>query len=164
MEAVLQTSPRLSTRIPAFIVTAGACACAIPVQHVVETMRPLPIERIPGAPAFVRGVSVIRGMPVPVVDLNTLLSPGASSSASCGRFVIIRVGVRRIALAVERVVGLKELDETQIGEMPPLLHDLGADLVEAIGTDDAQLLIVLRASRIIPEEIWATLALGPDAR
>jgi purine-binding chemotaxis protein CheW len=41
--------------------------------------------------------------------------------------------------------------------MPPLLRGANADVVQAIGTLDAQLLVVLRSSRILPEEVWDAL-------
>jgi purine-binding chemotaxis protein CheW len=143
-------------RAAVLVMTVGAHACAIPLQHVWETMRPLPIERMAGLPAFVLGVSVIRGAPVPVVDLGALLT-GGRASASYGRLVTVRVGERRAALAVDAVVGSQTLDLSQLGALPPLLHDAGADLVDAIGARDAQLLVVLRATRLLPDEVWATL-------
>lgn len=145
------------------IVTVGRRACAIGLQYVAETMRPLAIEAISGTPEFVRGVSVIRGTPIPVVDLQVLLENG-ENSAAYGRFVTVKVGERRVALAVDGVVGVRDLDPAQIGELPPLLRDIDADVVEAIGTCDAQLLIVLRAARIVPDEVWATLATWTEAR
>jgi purine-binding chemotaxis protein CheW len=150
-------------RNPALIVTIGRRACAIGLQHVAETMRPLAIETMSGMPEFVRGVSVVRGTPMPVVDLQVLLETG-EHSAACGRFVTVKVGERRVALAVDGVVGVRHLDSAQIGELPPLLRDIDADLVEAIGTCDAQLLLVLRAARIVPDDVWATLATGTEAR
>jgi len=139
------------------IVTVGSCACAIPLHHVAETMRPLPIEPVAGTPGFVRGVSVIRGAPTPVVDLRALLESG-ETSAAYGRFVTMKLGERRVAIAVDGVVGVRTLDSTEIGELPPLLGDAAAELIEAIGTRDAQLLLVLRAARIVPDDVWTTLA------
>jgi purine-binding chemotaxis protein CheW len=53
--------------------------CALPLAHVVETMRPLPIEPLGGMPGFVQGIAIIRGAPVPVVDAGALLgSAGAA--------------------------------------------------------------------------------------
>ena len=57
---------------PVLVVMVGARACAFPLHHVAETMRPLPIKHVAGTPGFVCGVSVIRGTPTPVVDQNTL--------------------------------------------------------------------------------------------
>lgn len=140
----------------ALIVTIATRACAIPIHYVAETMRPLPIEAIAGMPDFVRGVSLIRGVPIPVIDLATLLR-ATDGSITYGRFVTLKIGGRRAAIAVDGVVGLRNLDLTQVGELPPLLRAAGADIIDAIGTCDAQLLVVLRAMRIVSDEVWRAL-------
>ena len=71
---------------PVLVVMVGSRACAFPLHHVAETMRPLPIKPVAGTPGFVCGVSVIRGTPTPVVDLNALLE-NCENSPSYGRFV-----------------------------------------------------------------------------
>lgn len=163
LSAESQVTVRASEKSPALIVTIGARICAIPLHHVVETMRPLPIEPVGGTPGFVRGVSVIRGVPTPVVDLRALLENSASG-ATYGRFVTLRSGERRVAIGVDGVVGLRSLDAAQLGELPPILRDVGTDLVEAIGARDAQLLVVLRAARIVPDEVWTVLAASEARR
>jgi purine-binding chemotaxis protein CheW len=139
------------------VVMVGARACALPLLHVAEIMRPLPIEPVAGTPGFVRGVSVIRGTPTPVVDLGALLENRANREAY-GCLVTLKLGERRFAIGVDSVVGLRSLDTARLGELPPILGDVAAHLIETIGARDAQLLIVLRAARIVPDEVWATLA------
>lgn len=141
------------------IVTIGSRACAIPVQDVVETMRPLPIEPVAGLPEFIAGVAVVRGNPIPVVDLGTLLQAGERGK-SRGRFITVKIGERRVAVAVDSVVGLRNLDPSQTGELPPLLKACDTHVIEAIGTCDAQLLVVLRSMRLVPDPVWMSL----DAR
>jgi len=148
---------RASEISPVLVVMVGARACAFPLQHVAETMRPLPTEPIAGTPGFVRGVSVIRGLPTPVVDLKALLE-SSDNSPSYGRFVTLKYDARRVVIGVDSVVGLRNLDSAQLGELPPLLRDVTADLIESFGTLDAQLLLVLRAARIVPDEVWSSLA------
>ncbi|HEY5276648.1 MAG TPA: chemotaxis protein CheW [Coriobacteriia bacterium] len=152
-----------SERCPVLVVTVGALACAIPLHHVAETMRPLSIQPVAGTPGFVRGVSVIRGAPTPVIDLKALLENG-ENSAGYGRFVTVKLGERRVAIGVDGVVGLRNLDSAQLGELPPMLRDVAAELIEAIGTRDAQLLVVLRAVRIVPDDVWTTLAAAEATR
>lgn len=147
---------------PVFVVMVGARACAFPLHHVAEAMRPLPIKPVAGTPSFVRGVSVIRGIPTPVVDLKALLD-NSENSASYGRFVTLKLGDRQVVIGVDSVVGLRNLDSSQLGELPPLLRDVTADLIESFGTRDAQLLLVLRAAHIVPEEVWTTLAVAETA-
>ena len=148
---------RASEISPVLVVMVGARACAFPLQHVAETMRPLPIEPIAGTPGFVRGVAVIRGLPTPVVDLKALLE-NSDNSPSYGRFVTLKYDARRVVIGVDSVVGLRNLDSAQLGELPPLLRDVTADLIESFGTLDAQLLLVLHAARIVPDEVWSSLA------
>jgi purine-binding chemotaxis protein CheW len=150
-------SVRASEKQSVLVVMAGARACAIPLHHVAETMRPLPIEPVAGMPGFVRGVSVIRGVPTPVVDLKALLE-NSGNSATCGRFVTIKLGERQVALSVDGVAGVRTLDPAKLGELPPILRDAATGIIEAIGTRDAQLLVVLRAARMVPDEVWTTLA------
>ncbi len=140
------------------IVATGSRVCAIPITHVAETMRPLPVDAIAGVPSFLLGLSVIRGAPLPVVDLQDLLNVGRAEAVS--RFVALKLGERRVVLAVGRVVGIRELEAARVEEMPPLLREARADVIEAIGVLDAQLLLVLRASRLLSEEIWQTLSTG----
>jgi purine-binding chemotaxis protein CheW len=142
---------------PVFVVTAGARACAFPLHHVGETMRPLPIKPVAGTPGFVCGVSVIRGTPTPVVDLKALLE-NSEHSPSFGRFVTLKLERRQVAIGVDSVVGLMNLELAQLGELPPLLRDASAKLIESFGSLDAQLLLVLRAARIVPDEFWVSLA------
>jgi purine-binding chemotaxis protein CheW len=137
------------------VVRVQTRVCAVPLEHVVETMRPLPVESVAGMPAFVRGVSIIRGVPTPVVDLGAVL--GAPSNAF-ERIVTLRLGDRQVALAVNAVLGIRDLDLSAIQELPPLLGGASTDLIEAIGTLDEQFLMVLRAGWELPDEVWQAIA------
>jgi purine-binding chemotaxis protein CheW len=132
----------------------GARICALPVEVVIETMRPLPIEPVAGVPAFVVGLAIIRGQPVPVVDAARLLGAVATEPT---RFVTIRVRSRCIALAVDAVVGVRTIDAGALGQLPPLLAGVGRDVITAVGTLDAQLLLVLESTRVIPIDVWSAL-------
>lgn len=146
-------------RIPALTVMVGGSACAIPLRHVVETMRPLPIQSIAGTSSFLLGVSIIRGSPVPVVDLGVLMG-NEGAIVTDGRLVNLKLEERRVAILVNRVVGVRQLDPDSFAELPLVLRDVAADFVDALGARDAQLLLVLRTSRILPDEVWAKLAAG----
>jgi purine-binding chemotaxis protein CheW len=135
----------------------GTLLCALPLEHVEEAMRPLAVEAIAGVPAYVRGLAVVRGTPIPVVDAASLLS-GETSCPT--RFVTVKTGSRRIALAVDAVVGVVEIPPGSLDALPPLFQDASLDAISAIGTLDADLLLVLRSTRLIPEELWAGLEAG----
>jgi purine-binding chemotaxis protein CheW len=135
-------------------VRSGGRLCGLPLDHVVEIMRPLPIESIRGAPAFVRGISVVRGAPIPIVDLRVLLG---DDQARPLRLVALRIaGDRRVGLLVDRVVGIRDRLELSSDRLPPLLRDTG-DLVDELGRLDGQLLSVLQTANLVAEELYQRL-------
>jgi purine-binding chemotaxis protein CheW len=131
---------------------------AFPLSRVVETMRPLPTEPLSGMPPFVCGLAVIRGAPVPVLDLSLLLT--GTKAEAIARFVTVQSGARRVALAVEHVIGVHRLDASALAALPPLLRDAQPDIVTAIGALDGELLTAFESGRILSDEIWQAL----DAR
>jgi purine-binding chemotaxis protein CheW len=143
------TSTLLLCRVPPRLI-------GIPVEHVIETMRPLPIEAVSGAPDYVSGVSVIRGAAVPVVDAGRLF---AGDRCQPERFVTVRAGERTVALAVGQVVGTRNVRPDSLRSLPPLLRSAGRGLIAAIATLDEELLLVLRSSHLLPEEIRDASAL-----
>jgi len=153
-ETVIALDKNRSGRSSWLLCRAGMHLCAMPIAYVVEIMRVLPIDAISGAPCYVRGLCIIRGAPVPVVDAGLLLGDEPTPS---GRLIAIRAGSRTIALAVERVEGIREIGPEAFIALPPLLGDAATAAIAAIGTLDAQLLLFLRATRIVPDELLARL-------
>lgn len=132
-------------------------SCALPLEAVVETMRPLPIEAVSGMPRFVLGMSIIRGAPVVVVDAGLLLGDRASTA---GRAVTVRTASRTVALLVDRVIGVRTLTERSPEDLPPLLDKAAGDTIAVIAALDNELLLVLRGARLVPDEALART--GPD--
>jgi len=139
----------------ALIVALQTRVCAIPLTHVVETMRPLPMERIAGTPAFVQGVAIIRGTPTPVVDLGAILGIPIRDA---GRLVTLHVANRQVAVSVSAVIGVRDLSAGALPELPPLLSGASAEVIETVGTLDERFLTVLREGWELPQEIWSVLA------
>jgi purine-binding chemotaxis protein CheW len=56
------------------------------------------------------------------------------------------------------VVGVKDLAETNLSSVPPLLEAAHPELVCGLGVCDEKLLVVLKAARVVPDEVWEALA------
>jgi purine-binding chemotaxis protein CheW len=137
------------------ILRVGSRLCAVPLAQVVETMRVLPIKFVAGVPAYVRGLCIIRGEPVPVIDAALLLGNEAAQPA---RLVTIRTGARIVALAVDQVLGVVEINAARRGDLPPLMRDAAAHTIAEVGMLDAELLLLLRTARILPQSLFDRLA------
>ncbi|MBX9298188.1 chemotaxis protein CheW [Chromobacterium piscinae] len=140
---------------------SGRRLYALPLTHVRETMRALPIDPVPSMSDFLLGLALIRGVPVPVLDCARLL--GSALSTRVSRFVTLTLGERQLALAVDGVIGVRQLSAAALADIAPLLDGCDDGLVQSIATLDAELLLVLRAGRMVPEEMWEALAVGDGA-
>ena len=137
----------------------GGKLCGLHLPHVIETLRPLPAEPLAGAPDFVSGVALIRGRPTPVIDTRRLL--GSSTDMAPTRYVTVGFGAdvqasRVAALAVDAVLGVRDLDEAELAQVPALLRG-ERELVSALGALDAELLVVLADAWLLPESLWLQL-------
>ena len=139
------------------VVRVHSQLCGVPISHVLETCRPLPTEPLPHAPAFVTGLSLIRARATPVVDARRLL--GRSSAVPPTRYVTLKLGpdsARVIALAVDEVVGVRAMNGAALESLPGLLH-ADPPLLQALGTLDRELLLLIEHARLLPDAIWAKL-------
>ncbi len=139
------------------IMRAGGRAIAMRLEGVAEVMRARPTQSLENAPRGVSGVGMIRGVPCPIIELAALFGPAPGAHRPSTRWVALRVGARRIGLAVEEIVGVRMLDERALGECPALLGSDARTHLEALGRLDAELLLVMRGGLVLPEDTWATI-------
>jgi len=137
------------------ICRCGSQLCAFSLEHVIESMRPLPVSAIPDMPPFLLGVAIIRGALTPVVQLSQLI--GAKASMLSTRFVTMATGTRITAFAVDSVIGVHLLDLALVLPITILSTQVESSNIAAITLLDSELLLVLQNSRIINDEVWNAL-------
>lgn len=142
-------------RSAVLLIQVHSLCCALPLSAVIEHMRPLPVVRFSGQPPFILGISIIRGVPTPVVDLGFLVAGGELPSPA--RFVTVRTNGRPAALAVSAVHGLRSLDALQSDQLPTFLHQIEDAAVSALAIHDSKLLAVLNLTRVVPDDVWRAL-------
>lgn len=140
------------------LVRCRSWLCALPLSDVVETLRLLPLRPVAGVPPFVRGLVLLRGALVPVVELGTLL--GAPGDEPGRRLVVVRADEHLLALAVDEVLRVITLELEQQAAVAPLLSQALPEQVAALGTLDGAALAVLSSASVVSAETWALL--GPQ--
>jgi purine-binding chemotaxis protein CheW len=143
-----------ANRIACLVCRVGMRLCALPLSQVIETMRPLPLEPFAGTPQFVKGLSIIRGTAIPVVDAGRLFG---EPDTAAERLVTVDVGNRHLALAVDGVIGVQDFAVESLDDLPALVREAAGDIVSAIGVLDGDLLLLMGSARIVPEALIAAL-------
>ncbi|MGQ0506662.1 MAG: chemotaxis protein CheW [Myxococcaceae bacterium] len=103
------SEPRTSATAPVrtILVQVDRFRVGLPLEQVEEALRMVALDALPDAPAHCLGAFDLGGEAVPVVDLGLRLGcPPSALAPSARALIILRATPGRVALAVDRVLGL----------------------------------------------------------
>src|SRR5215468_9466258 len=90
---------------------AGA-RLAVPASHVIEVVRAVAIDLLPGAPAVVSGVINVRGEVMPVIDMRARFGLLARPPLPEDYFIAVQSGPHRVVLHIDRPLELASVMPT----------------------------------------------------
>ena len=146
-----QKTPTAEGGALALVFRAGSLLCALRLDEVVETMRPLPTRPLAGTPPYVRGITIMRGVPTPVVDVARVLG---GEAAETERFVAVRTEHGPIAFATGPVLGIRATPPAG----PAAYPGVSSRLVAGVGMIGTEPVLLLQSMRVVPDEVWAAAA------
>lgn len=135
----------------------GTSWCALGLQGLGEVMRPQPVDPVAGLPEFLDGLAIIRGTPLPVVNLPKLLCGAASTPCDQERFVTAESDGQQLALRVDEVAGIVPLQSDIWNRLPSLWDGLQSRQLAALGSHQGQLVMLLRRANLLSEDEWKLL-------
>lgn len=143
-------APRGGT-VPVVGFTLGEERYALEAALVREVVRPPPLARLPGAPAFLAGIANLRGEIVDVLDLRELL--GISRAADAPARLLVLGGDRaELALVADAVLELAAVDPARLAPLPESPARRRPEYARGLTPDGAVLLdgaAILRDPRLV---------------
>ncbi|QCO18329.1 chemotaxis protein CheW (plasmid) [Azospirillum brasilense] len=133
--------------------TVGGMELALPLDGVLEILRPPALVRIPLGPPSLEGLARRRGAVLPVIGLRRVLGLTGAGEGEAGqggtkaaRLLIVRHNSQPVGLLVDRVLGLSAVDEDRIAESgtvpdPSIDADLLAGAILAGSGRDGALIL-----------------------
>lgn len=119
--------------------TAGAQTLAFPADVVVQVLRMAAPTPVPGAPPLLRGLLDVHGAVMPVVDVAAGLGAAPSPLRPGAHLLVAAAGDRRVALVVDRVLGVREVDDAAVE--PPPASARGGLVGAALRVEDGLVLV-----------------------
>ncbi|WP_127783046.1 chemotaxis protein CheW [Rhodococcus sp. X156] len=107
----------------------GESLYGVGVDRVREVLRHQALTRVPGAPAAIAGLLNLRGQVVTAVDLRTRLQLSPRPAELAPMLVVVLVAGECVALLVDRVGAVVEVDESSFEPLPDTVRGVGRDLV-----------------------------------
>jgi purine-binding chemotaxis protein CheW len=122
-----------------------------------------PITAVPQAPPFVEGITNLRGMVLPVVDLRKRFGLPIEGTNGDGRIVVVEMGDTRVGMIVDGVSEVLHVSEDDIEPPSPLVTSVDSSFITGIAKVDERLVILLDLDKVLSSEEQAGLqALTPD--
>ncbi|WP_435747904.1 chemotaxis protein CheW [Nocardioides sp. SYSU DS0663] len=137
----------MSTRLVTF--TLEDRMYGVDVDAVQEVLRGQPRTRIPLAPTSVAGLINLRGQVLSAVDLREQLGLDPYSAEQEPMLVVIRVSGEPVALLVDTIGSVVDVDAGQFEPPPDTLSGLARDLILGAYKLEGQLLLALDVDRAV---------------
>jgi len=152
MEATMTTDQdATSGRRTTLVFGLGQEEYAIDIALVRELRAYGAVTRLVNAPACLKGVTNLRGVIVPLVDLRIMFGRPAPDYDASTVVVILDLGGRTVGIVVDRVADVVALARAQLHPAPRLGAAVagGADHVLAVATVEGRMLILVDMARLL---------------
>jgi purine-binding chemotaxis protein CheW len=120
------------------------------ISQVVSIERMQDITPYPNRPAHVLGVTSIRNVVTPVVDLREALTGESLKTSDEARIIIVQVYDKEIGLVVDAATDVLDIDPDTI-QHPNLLEEKDFSYLKGISKLDHRLLILLDIEKLLED-------------
>ncbi len=141
-----QDAPRADD-FPCVVFSCNYELFAVRFADVAEVVESGTVTSLPGAPQEIPGAMLLRGAPVPLLSLQSILF-GGTGSGTMPFTVIVHLNGCRIGLLVERVVGIQRFARSSLRPLP----EEQTFLEGIITTGDNRMLALIRLSSLAAAE------------
>lgn len=122
---------------------------AVDITQVREIIKPREITEIPRVPDFMLGIISLRGVIIPVIDLNRRLKLGSATLTPTTRIVVCQNGSRYSGLLVDKIHQVLRMSSHTIEAAPAMLSSLDRDYVSGIGRIQGRMVILLDLAAVM---------------
>lgn len=127
----------------------GGVLCALDATSIQEVVRVRPVTRVAHAPAYVLGVTNLRGRIITVIDLACKLSLGAGEATPSSRMYIVRDRDEVVGLLVDRSADVVDLPSDELNAGSAGLPTENSRYIAGIGRLQQQLVLRLNPAEIL---------------
>lgn len=107
------------------------------------------ITQLPQTPAYVKGVTNLRGSVLPVIDLRTRFSLEGKEDSRQTRIMIVTLGSVKAGIIVDGVSEVLRVSDESIEPLPPMVNSVDSAFLKGIVRLENRLIILLELSRVL---------------
>ncbi len=113
------------------------------------------VTRIANAPEFIKGVTNLRGIIVPIVDLRIKFHLDKVEYGGQTVVIVVNVGERVVGIVVDGVSDVMTLTPEQIKPAPEFGVTLSSDFLSGLGSLEDRMLVLVDIDKLLTSEEMA---------
>ncbi|WP_110665494.1 chemotaxis protein CheW [Salinicola halophilus] len=110
------------------------------------------VTRIANVPAFIKGVTNLRGVIVPIIDLRLKFNLDNVEYGGQTVVIVVNVANRIVGIVVDGVSDVMSLTQEQIKPAPEFGVTLSSDYLNGIGSLDDRMLVLVDIEKLLTHE------------
>src|SRR5690606_32757187 len=110
------------------------------------------VTRIANAPEFIKGVTNLRGVIVPIIDMRIKFSVSEAVYDSQTVVIITNIGDREVGIVVDRVSDVLTLTDEEISPAPEFSVGLPLAYLYGLGNLDNRMLVLVDIEKLLNSE------------
>lgn len=150
---------RVEVRDREFLVfSLGEEEYAIDILKVQEIRGYENVTRIANAPEFIKGVTNLRGVIVPIVDLRIKFRLSKAIYDEQTVVIVVNIAGRVVGIVVDRVSDVMTLNDEQIKPAPEFGVNLPLDYISGLGSLEKRMLVLVDIEKLLTSQEMALVA------
>jgi purine-binding chemotaxis protein CheW len=121
----------------------------VDISSVESIIKMQEITRIPHSPSFVEGITNLRGLVLPVIDLRKRFSLESQAASRDSRIMVVALGPVKVGMIVDAVSEVLRVPSESIEPPPSMTTSSKANFITGIAKLDDVLVILLDLSKIL---------------
>lgn len=133
---------------------------AVNIAEVESIIKMQSITQMPHTPAFVKGVTNLRGKILPVVDLRKRFALPARLVDKNSRIIVVSVNGSEVGMIVDGVSEVLTISELTVESAPAITTTVDSTFIIGIAKINQRLIILLDIVKILAAEEQESLVVG----
>lgn len=131
----------------------GSEEYALGIRQISEIIKVREFTDIPRAPDFILGIISLRGVVVPIYDLQKRLNLGVAEILPASRIVVCQQGDVSVGFLVDSINQVVKLSDNELEPPPGVLSGLDREMVAGIGRYQGRMIILLNLQSVLDVEV-----------
>jgi len=121
----------------------------VDIAKVESIIKMQPITQMPHVPAFVEGVTNLRGKVLPVIDLRKRFGLASQDASKDSRIIVVSVDQMEVGMIVDGVSEVLAIPEGAVEATPAITSSVDSAFITGIAKLDTRLVILLDLARVL---------------